>query len=548
VFFVACQYNDSNSELLQRAVVTFLVMQAPFSRQNIRCKTSCRIRDDLYGDMMECIRMKLQIRSLFARRRIRFVLLSPIFIFSLANCKRLTSSFSLSGDEKKNSKEYFTHSTSQFMSKSNPGSLSEASSANATWLREVSNSAEASDAEKLSALHQLDLLRVLNSDAGKKLKELGLNPVVFTLGVVDSDKGKLSSYQSLFKDPSEKSDFMISTMLGQTSPELQNVEVVSAISEVLAESFGFPTNTYFLNPSLKVLQIQKLFSAAPILVSWMHEWPGITDSAELYLRKVISRDEFKEVLMVSLFHNGPQEGFWKKMTEDFVPTRLAKEAEPQPAKETELQFAKELYYQTVYTAPSRFGKRRDTGGALSYPTPVGFTALVHVIFDRLSQGTRGGLLKIFKELGDGRPLEEKVLELLTQTSSLTLKQLGFLKDHIVEIAIPPESAGLPTISKLQSKALLCLVEASEKRISDLIKSIETSLINEPSLGLLGRVGIKETFHFRGRDQKAAYDALEDWLEWEEQGLVSENGKQNPKSREAFEFVFERFVNECKFSN
>jgi len=192
----------------------------------------------------------------------------------------------------------------------------------------------------------------------------------------------------------------------------------------------------------------------------MHEMPGIADAIVLLRNKALSRDEFREVLAIALFHNGPNAGYWKKVTEGFLPDdtygagAIAVDA---------------LLAGTVYDSLLRRGIA-SSGVKASYPAPTTYLSLVHVVFDRLSQGTKGGVHKIWHEIKAFTKPAKMVDDLLVVNQAGTLEQLAALKIHVQGLRSDTALPGQPLRGKLLSEqvaSLNALIDSATERITDL---------------------------------------------------------------------------------
>lgn len=371
-----------------------------------------------------------------------------------------------------------SHPTSALFEKNAPTNLVEAAKIADTFLLAEAKGddpgvdASPAAAEILSARHQQDLLRLVRDAENKdylrhvlamaKLSapnlDAGLDPevaleAVFRCGVADTDKGKLNVYKSLLKPVGEPgADTVKSERLFNTVRGLSRDRASAVLGEVLAAS-GF-AGLWLLNPDTSVSNdaLRAHFAAKPILANWMHELPGVADALELHANGVYGDAALREILSIALFHNGPDAGYWNKVTTVFLPDDTFGAGAAALA---------ELYAGTVYES---LAKSTRSGKPVAYPLPTTYLSLVHVVLDRLSQGTAGGVHKIWHEIKVFTPPAKMVEELLVVNQAGTLEQLAALKTHLqnprVQSATPAPGKLLPA----QVESLVALVEAASARV------------------------------------------------------------------------------------
>ncbi len=153
-----------------------------------------------------------------------------------------------------------------------------------------------------------------------------------------------------------------------------------------------------LNPQLNPSQIRRIFTDNPSLLGFFHELPGISFLIDTHQARQISDDEFKEVFLGILFHNGPEAGYWEKFTKICSPV----------AKNTS------LIEGTIFENPET--------GDLRYGNPLSAAGVLHTIVDRFDQAT-SGIVKIACECASFMSLKDIYHELLQNNQAGTVEQL-----------------------------------------------------------------------------------------------------------------------------
>lgn len=240
-------------------------------------------------------------------------------------------------------------------------------------------------AQRESLQHQDDLIEGLNDDIAKALEAEGFDINAFYRGVVDSDMGKLAKYRALLTDESKKSDLLLSVLAGR-GPK----KSTEALRELL-DQLGFK-DKWLLNPNMTPAQLRQMFKDVPMLTGFLHELPGMADAIILFEKGVISKQQFMKQMAANLFHNGPQAGFWDFFTTQLVPGKFGLSNGKNP-------LAANFFEGTVFE-----GARNADGVIVPvYPSPKSFEGATHSFLDRMSQGTRGGVKKIFYEVHGTTP-------------------------------------------------------------------------------------------------------------------------------------------------
>ena len=235
--------------------------------------------------------------------------------------------------------------------------------------------------EVKSILHQQDLITgTRNPEVIKVLKKAGVDFQGLKFGMLDSDVGKILAFQEdLLLKPTKDSDELFDNLRGVSkSPAAQELRTI-------LKKNGF-THPHLLNPSLENHEIRQIIAEVPVLRGYLHELPGMQLAIRDLNAGSISKRQFRERFLANLAHNGPHEGYWSFLSNNIVADALANAKHPR---------AKELFANTIYES-----KKLPNGVVVpKYPSPQSPAGIVHCVFDRLSQGTRGGVDKIFYELG-----------------------------------------------------------------------------------------------------------------------------------------------------
>ena len=293
-------------------------------------------------------------------------------------------------------------------------------------------------AESASLDHQQDLV----GPEQAIMRKLNITTEVFEVAVHYSDMGKLASYKDLLLVGSSKSDFLLDAL--KLDPKLRVSEV---LKQWLHEN-GFE-NKSILNQRLSNSEIRNTFQKVGPLTGFFHELPGLADAMALFENGVVQKQELKDIFTTIFFHNGPQEGFWKKITEIFVPGAF---------KKSELEVS-QFVEGTVFA---------DSQGNLRYPSPQGASGIFHTIIDRVSQGTRGGVVKIIYETSTFLHPLRAAAELLIQNPSQTLIQLRSLKNTI---------ASSEKLNPAQRTALTQTIDEALHRIQIFSDEVKGKLAN-----------------------------------------------------------------------
>ena len=293
--------------------------------------------------------------------------------------------------------------------------------------------------ERQTISHLRDLVRSLKSPAVERAaRDLGIDAEAFAQAIADSDEGKLMArWESSILQKSRASDDFLNLLQGKSESAAGR-----ALRELLDRS-GYQGRN--LLPSLNKDQLRAIFGATPALRTLLHELPGIQTAAAALNDGEITVAAFQQRVAANLFHNdgagpGSNVGFWQQsLVGKFVPEALKSSAIPG---------ARDFLKGTAF---EDYGLPISAGGAL------------HASLDRLSQGTRGGALKIFHELGGSL---DAIVPALSDNPSMTLDQLRAMSRRLPEIG---------AIASRQRDVLTTLIESQSSRLRQEISFIRDNM-------------------------------------------------------------------------
>lgn len=308
--------------------------------------------------------------------------------------------------------------------------------------------------------HQRDLLLATTDEATMKGLSIGPESQAYLqMAILDSDKGKLDEYKALLKDGNARSssgvssDELLTFLRGAKEnekgkplpPKLNEARVV--LREHLDE-IGFKGRDLF-NPNLSNQEIRNVLSQKEMGVSlgFLHEFPGMADALADFKAGKISKQGLKERIGGNLFHNGPEGGFWKKITQEFLPGAMKNAPDNNTQK---------LFEGTVFEG--------DAKGSLQYPSPRTVASAYHTSLDRLSQATGGGQVKIFEEI-PFLPPHAGVAEASLENPKNTLNQFDQLAVDIDKIPMTAE----------QKRTLSHSIKEAKARSEDYITEVSSNI-------------------------------------------------------------------------
>lgn len=214
-------------------------------------------------------------------------------------------------------------------------------------------------------------------------------------GMKDSDMGKLPHGVEILKGNSQDSERLFKILSGKA-------EGLSVRDREAQEIIKTLAGGNLLSPDLSVAQLQNAIEVAPSLLGYLHELPGMLDAINDYKVERISKENFKIRIQANLFHNGPDEGYWRMLRENIVNPSLAK---------VDLSH---FFKGTVF----------ENG----YPSPTNIYSAWHTLLDRLDIATGDGHFKIRAETAAFLPLPKLFEELQNSTAEGAVAQLKFLGD------------------------------------------------------------------------------------------------------------------------
>ncbi len=296
-------------------------------------------------------------------------------------------------------------------------------------LKKTANSAK----ETLSVSHQMDLVVATESYAGKKaFANLGMNLRQTQMGIMASDAGKMVEvWTQKILTPTAASDEVLKVLSGQSQSAAGN-----AMKQIF-EQAGMKGKS-LLNGDLAPSALREVFEKNPrLMMGYLHELPGLADAITAVNAGSISVADFQALVSASLFHNGPNAGFWKFFGDELVPQMLGDSGD---------EVTKKFFKNTVFE-----GATNSKGVIVpNYPSPISKEGVFHTVVDRLSQASRGGFTKIYMEMGNpsGKKGLDTLHELLIKNPKGTIEQLQALDKHVGTMAslAEKERKGLSVIT------------------------------------------------------------------------------------------------------
>ncbi len=352
------------------------------------------------------------------------------------------------------------------------------------------------DKELKTIDHLQDLVSVSENPRVRQLmKDMKIDVEDFSVGVVNSDFGKFGKiWQDRVLRKGPDSDAVINALKAEgSSPS------AAAMREIFSDS-GMKS---FLSRNLSNDEIRDVLTKKPVLQGYLHEMPGMLDSIQdlengfdklSAAEKKIRVEKFKTRMKTNLFHNGPNAGFWKTFGENILPGQL-----------DDNPLAQKFFKDTAFDG----GPNARGTTVPKYPGPVSKEGVLHTLFDRMSQGTRGGMDKIFNELNpvldknktpkiklgelkgfDGKPSGLGGLrEVMIGNPEKTLEQLNALKLHVSTL-----EAG-KKVTAVEMEQLKLMISEGEMRLK---KQLE---FTEKNVKVGSEKGSVQYFELKGADGK-----------------------------------------------
>jgi len=268
------------------------------------------------------------------------------------------------------------------------GSSAKVEKAYQEYLQSVKGKLSPKEIESLK--HQNDLLTAINNPAvAARIEATGVDLEALTKGIIDSDFGKLEAGQKLLMESSIESDRLLNILKG-TDQSRAGAAYRKHMQEI---GHGGKVDL----PKYTNEEIRKIFKEKPILAGQLHELPGMSRAFHDFDTGKINERQLIDRLNANRGHNHSPERshstigrsgeeiipFWDDLESKFVPGQLAGDAK-----------RAQFFSGTVYDS----GKVSASGVTIPrYPTPSQKSVFIHSVFDRLSQGTGGGNVKIFYE-------------------------------------------------------------------------------------------------------------------------------------------------------
>ncbi|MEM7645588.1 MAG: hypothetical protein AAF203_01650 [Pseudomonadota bacterium] len=246
------------------------------------------------------------------------------------------------------------------------------------------------DKEKLSVRHQEDLVAATHSVAANEaIDKAGIDRKSLVYGKLDSDVGKSAhAWDRNFMLPSKRNNDFILALQGRGP----HGHLFQKIFDKHYRGRSLLPRDQTPAEIRRVLADRNVNTPNPIK-NYLHEIPGMGNALDDLLAGKISEVEFEKRIMANLGHNGPHEGFWGFFGETILGQFTLRPGIPNEGR---------FFAGTIFDdGPNNRGVY-----APRYRLPVSVEGFFHTVVDRISQGTRGGITKLFSEIG-GNALEKK---------------------------------------------------------------------------------------------------------------------------------------------
>lgn len=239
-------------------------------------------------------------------------------------------------------------------------------------------------AVQLSYLHQIDLIKATESPAFKEAGgKLNLDMTALQRGIERSDLGKdMRHWNTTFLRDDPQADRIREIFMGRGEGPAAEL-----MQDILKKHFD---NRPLLPPSMNASEARAYLLEHGPLRGFGHELPGAWQTLEQYEvdlaklpvgspRREALRLRAERELLANFGHNGPNAGFAEVFGGTIIPGYLQSRG-----------LSIDPWLETAYAAPN--GRR-----ALAFFIPKSKEGLIHTAIDRGSQGSRGGIEKIFFE-------------------------------------------------------------------------------------------------------------------------------------------------------
>lgn len=322
--------------------------------------------------------------------------------------------------------------------------------------------------EHASIVHQQDLLDASsNPKLAKRMSDANLDIQMLRDGMIDSDMGKLRHYSAQMTDGSTQSRDFIRILQGKgKEPE------TSIVKDIFKES-GMGGRT-LLPSHLEVDAVENVLKSNPALSGYLHELPGIRNAFTAFEKGEINASQLKIRIKANLFHNGPHEGYWQNFGENMVPVLL------KDKDENTRSFLKGTVFE---------GEVKDNVISARYPSPISAEGIFHSTMDRMSQGTRVGMLKILDEVGGTTTVDNPKVKLSEwKVMNPNINGMGqvqsVLKDNIDGTlrqleALKKNTFDMKNLNPMQKSALIDIADASIERLKKTKEYIKKSVKFSP---------------------------------------------------------------------
>jgi hypothetical protein len=327
-------------------------------------------------------------------------------------------------------------------------------------------------AELESVYHLQDNVRALDPDANKGLfSELKLSQAdvkAMIDGIVDSDLGKFESYKELLLNESTRSSKLFDLIQLNEQGALKS----STVKEMKRALSEMGHNRSIINSKISHQEIRQGFQKVDALKGFLHDLPGLVDAAEALESGKIDPKSFRERVKANLHHNGPEQGFWKKL-KGFALGNA--------------EITKKLFDKTLYHVDTSKPASLDN---MKYPGSGSVGGALHRLVDRMSQGTSGGARKIIAETKNFLPSTRAIAEMIFFNPDGTMEQLAETRRDISKNKV---------FSEQEKRVLVEKTRAMESRVQSYRQELQSRVINAAEIkkGLAAQDYVPEKIVMRG---------------------------------------------------